>query len=377
MKITIDARLYGHEHAGIGRYVENLIKGLFKKDSINQYHLIFNSKAKIPNLPKNFTSHTTSARHYTLSEQTDFLKLLNSINSDLTHFPHFNVPILYSKPYIVTIHDLLWHEKKGLNVTTLSPIKYLLKYFGYRFTVRNAVKRSQKILVPTNVVKTSLFKYFNLDQKKIIITNEAADPIFSQNVSQEKAAKVSQKYHLKQPFIIYTGSLYPHKNVNTLISSLKYITPDIKLVIASARNVFQQKTHNFTASQNLSKRVKFLGYVPDSDLTALYHQALALVLPSVSEGFGLTGLEAMAAGLPVICSDSKVLKEIYQDVPIYVNSTSEEKLANAITMLHKDKKLQKQKSKLGIKHSQKFSWDNTVDKTLSTYNQFASARQAI
>ena len=88
--------------------------------------------------------------------------------------------------------------------------------------------------------------------------------------------------------------------------------PNFQLAIVSSRSVFSLKTQKFVSKEKLSSQVKFLGFVPDKKLVSLYHNATALVQPSQSEGFGLTGIEAFAAGLPVICSPNPVLKEVYR-----------------------------------------------------------------
>src|SRR5690606_31841366 len=102
------------------------------------------------------------------------------INCDLFHFPHFNVPFLYRRPFVVTIHDLLWHEKIGFQATTLSPLKYLAKYFGYRAIINHAARHAKHILAPSQHVKSNLQTTFNLDPAQITVTYEAATDTFFQ-----------------------------------------------------------------------------------------------------------------------------------------------------------------------------------------------------
>lgn len=371
MKIGIDARLYGLKHAGIGRYTQNLIGELAKIDKKNEYTLFVTNPKDIDQLPNNFKLIKANIRHYTFAEQTKFLSLLNSQKLDFVHFTHFNVPIFYSKPFMVTIHDLLWHKKIGGNVTTLSPIIYALKYLGYRATVRNAVFRSKKIITPTYVVSKSIQKHFKLSDKKFVVTHEAADQIFSTKPPVSFVDQVITKFGLVNPYIIYTGSLYPHKNVDTLIQSLKYLPANLNLVIVSSRNIFTTKTEDFARSKGLSSRVKFLGYQTDKTLVALYQKAEALVLPSLSEGFGLTGLEAMTAGLPVVCSQHSVLTEIYGEAPIYSDTTNPERLAESINSIFKNKKLANIHKNLGFEEAKKYSWKKMATKTLGVYNQLS------
>src|SRR3989344_9098948 len=154
MRIGIDARLYGLKHAGIGRYIMHLVEELQQLDTTNKYVLFLRSdNYSTLKLPARWTKVIADIRHYTLAEQTTMPQIIRSAKVDLMHFPHFNVPLLYRGPFIVTIHDLLWHDFKGLKVTTLNPVMYLIKYGGYRLIVNSALDRSRHILVPSFWVK--------------------------------------------------------------------------------------------------------------------------------------------------------------------------------------------------------------------------------
>lgn len=368
MRIAIDARLYGLDHAGIGRYTQNLIAELAKTDHRNHYFLFVRDPRSIDKLPKNFTPIKANINHYTLAEQTSFLSLLNRHQFDLIHFTHFNVPLFFQRPFIVTIHDLLWHEKIGLSATTLNPAKYLIKYLGYRLVVRNAVTRSRHIITPTTAVKSNIHQHFGTDLDKISVTYEAADRVYSHPDPAPKT--LLEKYHLTTPFIIYTGSLYPHKNVDTLIKSLHHL-PHINLAIVSARNIFHDRTKHLVASLGLSERVTFTGFVPDSDLASLYTKALALVQPSQSEGFGLTGIEAMATGLPVVCSPNSVMKEVYGTSALYTNTSNSQRLAASISKLANTPSLRQKYATRGRRQASVYSWDQLARDTLAIYQQHA------
>lgn len=365
-RIVIDARLYGLHHTGIGRYVQNLVHQLFSLDSYNEYHLLVADPSLITDYPHNFHLIQASIPHYSLQEQYQIPQIINPLHPDLIHYPHFNVPFRSPQPFIVTIHDLLWNEKIGLSATTLHPIQYLLKYSGYRMVIRHAVRQASRILVPTKYVAGRVQKSFNINPKKIQVTYEAADNVYFSHPLDRLA--ILNKFNLKKPYIIYAGSLYPHKNVNTLIKSLSFLD-DLTLVIVSARNVFAEKTKKFVRRYHLQNRVRFLGFVSDLDLVSLYHYALVLVQPSQSEGFGLTGLEAMASGCPVICTNSDVFQEVYQTNAIYTDTTSPAKLAAAIKKLSRNPANRQATSPKLIQFARTYSWKTLAQNTLSVYHQ--------
>lgn len=168
MKILIDARLYGLEHAGLGRYVMNLIHELSKIDRKNKYTLLLRSKYYMEvKLPANWTKVEADIKHYSLKEQIEIPKIIKNFSPDLVHFPHFNVPLFYRGNYIVTIHDMLMHKFLGLSATTLPALFYFVKQAAYRIVFANAVRGALKIIVPSKAVKDELMEAFLIKKEKI------------------------------------------------------------------------------------------------------------------------------------------------------------------------------------------------------------------
>ncbi len=374
MKIGIDARLYGLKHAGIGRYVMHLVEELKRLDTTNQYILFLRQDVYHQlNLPPNWHKVLADVHHYTLAEQIYLPKLIKSSQVDLIHFPHFNVPLLYPGPFIVTIHDLLWHEVRGLRVTTLNPLIYLLKYGGYRLVVAHALTKAAHILVPSHWVRQELEVRFNLPSHKVSVTYEGIATAFSQPVNSQTAVNLLSHFKITPPFVVYTGSTYPHKNLRVLlqaISQLKQQKVNLKLVIVSARSVFLNELKAFVHRLKLDSQVIFTGFIADSELRLLYSQAAALVHPSLSEGFGLIGLEAMAAGLSVVASQAGSLPEIYQDAALYFDPQSVADLTAKLQAVLTDQTLVKNLQAKGRQLAQTYSWTTTAQKTLQVYQKF-------
>jgi glycosyltransferase involved in cell wall biosynthesis len=353
-KIVIDARLSGLEHAGIGRYTEMLIQHFGKFE-------IRNSKFEIITINPNI-------KHYTLAEQLQMPGILEKENPDLVHFPHFNVPLFYNKPFVVTIHDLLWHEQVGTTATTLPVWVYWLKYLAYRLVLKHAVLKSKAIIVPSGWVKKKIVDRFPAVASKIKVVYEGVSEAFrglSSGISRGQSSP--DKYGVKPgEYIIYTGSLYPHKNVNIILDILPQF-PELKLIVACARNIFWEKFKQEIEKRSLQSRVVLAGFVPDDELAVLYKNALAFVFPSKSEGFGLPGLEAMASGCPVISSNAGSLPEIYGDAALYFTPENETELIGEIRGIMGNQGLRKKLIELGKERSQMFSWDKMVKETVEVY----------
>lgn len=356
MRIGIDARMLGAPHAGIGRYVENLVKELGKSNDLKL--VLF--KDNIP--------------HYSLAEQFLMPGIIKKAEVDLVHFPHFNVPVFYSGKYVVTIHDLIKHTSRGLETTTRTPWLYWLKYLGYRFVFRQAVKRAAKILVPSQSVKEELVKVYNLPEEKIVVTYEGVGEKFQKlEIGNQESVKILDKYGIRKPFVIYTGSVYPHKNIERLIQSIKLLNQlPITLVISCARNIFWERLRQKIQELGAEEFVNLVGFVPDEELAILYTQAEAFVFPTLSEGFGLPGLEAMACGCPVVCSDIAVLHEIYGEAAVYFNPLNVEDIAEKIKNVIRDTEIRKMLIKKGFEQVKKYSWTKMAKETLKMYNDVTS-----
>lgn len=173
MKILIDGRLYGLENAGLGRYLMGLIDELSILDRKNEYVILLRKKYYDGlNLPDNWKKILADFRHYSFAEQIKIPGLIKRENPDITHFPHFNVPLLYRGKYIVTIHDMLMHKFNGLSATTLSGPLYFFKQLVYRFVFAVAVTGAMKIIVPSNAVKDDLLSHYKIESRKIEVVYE-------------------------------------------------------------------------------------------------------------------------------------------------------------------------------------------------------------
>lgn len=373
--------MFGLKHAGIGRYVENLVEELLKQDKENEYVLFVRNEEseEIENLKiKNYELKIVEANidHYSLNEQVLLPRIIKKQNVDLMHFPHFNVPVFYKGKYVVTIHDLIKHSSRGAATTTRSSWLYWLKYLGYRFVFNRAVKRAEKIITPSQFVKDEIIKEYNINPEKIIVAYEGVGNSIKNQVLSVKGEneKILKEYNIKKPFLLYVGSVYPHKNIERLIESVKTLVDSynqsLTLVIVCARNVFSERLHTKIVQMGAQDFVNFAGFVPDDDLSILYKEAEVFAFPTLSEGFGLPGLEAMSAGCPVVCSDIAVLKEVYGEAAIYFDPLSKEDMAKEITEVISDRDKREHLIEKGKRQAEKYSWSKMAREILKVYSSF-------
>jgi len=371
MRIGIDARLYGNKHTGIGRYTQNLIQNLTRLKTKHQF-VVFGDSELEKDIAKstNFSFVKYDSRIYTFQEQIFGTAIFLKQKLDLLHIPHFNAPILYPKPVILTVHDLIKHDSTGSETTTLPTYQYKVKKSAYHFAVSVNLKKARAIITPSKYWQHEIAYRFKINKSKIYVTYEAVDKGFVRPKFKSDP-NILKSFALQKPFIIYTGNLYPHKNLNFLISVINHFNTthehQLMLAIVSARSDFKKKYLN-------TNYIRFLGFVSDSDLLSLYSQAICLVQPSLIEGFGLTGLEAMATGLPVLSSNATCLPEIYSSAALYFDPHKQHELINCLEKVMTEPKLRKNLVQKGLNHVKHFSWYKTAKQTLKIYESCLNIR---
>ncbi|MFC1711449.1 glycosyltransferase family 4 protein [Patescibacteria group bacterium] len=378
MKILIDCRFWGPEHTGLGRYTKNLVLNLLNIDKKNVYYLLLNrSNTSLPELTnKKAEIISINIPHYSLHEQIQIPKILSKINPDLVHFPHFNVPLMYKGKFVVTIHDLIKHESKGMETTTRSPFLYYLKYLSYKQIFKKAVYGSEKIITPTKAIKKQLSTYYPKIDKKTKSIYEGVAKKLGKTVKASPPSKILKEFNLDSPYLLYVGNIYPHKNIRRLILALKLLNKSelgkknkhLKLVVISSRDVFWQRLFQTVKEFQAESFVVLPGFVKDNDLKMFYQHARSFINPSLMEGFGLPGLEAMSLGCPVVCSNIPVFKEVYGSAALYFNPESMDDIKRKILKMY-NLSLQERKKlhSVGLLQAKKYSWVKCAQETLKVY----------
>lgn len=378
MKIGIDARFWNE--SGVGRYIRNLVIELAKIDKKNEYVLfvrdkdlsgIKNAVSKI-NHDKQWSFVSTDIHWHSFNEQIKLPQILNKENLDLMHFPYFSVPVLYSGPFVITIHDLILHHYSTGEATTKNPAIYHIKRLAYKLIIKHAALKAKKIITVSEASKTEISQHLKANSDKISVIYEGIDAQLSQK------AKNSTIYpNLPKSYFLHVGNLYPHKNMDIVLECFKEIKEqgvgDVYLVIAGKEDYFYKKFRQSADAFNLSENVKFLGEVSDNVLYNLYKNAHAYISPSLMEGFDLPVVEAMAQGCLVVVSDIPVHREICQDAAIYFSLKSKKDLiAKILEIVKSDKKKFNSQTKQTTAFAAGFSWTKMAEKTLKIYESSLS-----
>jgi glycosyltransferase involved in cell wall biosynthesis len=355
--IVIDARVI---NSSTGRYVERLLTYLEKIDKTNEYTVLVPSVDLNYWKPskKNFKVIAADFKNYSFSEQFAFRRLLKSLNADLVHFCMPQQPILYHKKKVTTVHDLI------LLNTYNSDKNWFIYHFKQtvgRFVFKSLGRHSAAIITPSQYTKRGFTKYAHIPDSKVHVIYNAADKVHAK----------PRTYKLPfDKYLLYVGSQSDYKNIECLIAAhqrvREHFDKDLGLVLVGRKSYYTEKHEAYT-NRIGAEKVVFAGFLPDDQLAYLYKNCSAYVFPSLMEGFGLPGLEAMQLGAPVISSYATCLPEIYANAAIYFNPTDVDDMAEKVISVLSDPKLAKDLSKRGEQRVQDFSWENCARETHQVY----------
>lgn len=369
--IGIDCRMYSSRFTGIGRYVYELTSNLFKIDDKNHYVLFFNDPEFDAFTPPNerVTKVRANAPHYSLAEQTKLLFQLRKQKLDLMHFTHFNAPILFKHPSIVTIHDLTLSFYPGKKMT--SP---LFRY-AYKKTISSAVKNAKKLIAVSKNTKKDMENILETDPAKVHVIYEGVNANFRPIEDETYKMKLKEKLGIADPFLLYTGVWRTHKNLQNLIKAFailkkEYGYPGHLVITGKHDPTYAPEIFKLTSDLRLTEEIIFTGMVEELELIALYSAAQVYVFPSLYEGFGLPPLEAMQCGTPVAASNASCVPEICgEDNALFFNPKDPRDMADKIFTITSETTLRDRLIERGFQRVKQFSWEKMAKETLALYNE--------
>lgn len=281
---------------------------------------------------------------YTLSELFSFTKPLEKIDADLFFTPHYTLPFNLPCPSVVTIHDLI-HLRR--------PVKFRILGRVYaRFVMGRACRNSSVVLTDSDHSKDDISRTFPIRSGKLRVVNPGVDRDVFKIYPQEEVDCFRKKELLPERFVLYTGALKRHKNPMALVeiaNNLKF-----PVVIASRdRMVFER---DLLPSVTIKDLVRLIDSIAAEDMALLYNAARVFVYPSLYEGFGLPPLEAMACGLPVVCSNAASLPEVTGDSAMMFSPKDPDNMLAKIDDCWNDERIRGRLRKSGLERARLFDW---------------------
>ncbi len=273
------------------------------------------------------------------------------------------IPLVSSTRDVVTIHDILFETHPDLFEGAFSERSKAL--------IRRSARRARLVLTVSEFSRSALIERYELSPDKVVVTPNGVDRQVFRPFPADSTG-VRERHGLDGPFLLAVGRIEPRKNLVRLIRAFsrarERLSGGVRLVVVGqedfrSRDVFQE------AARQPEGSIVFLGAVPDADLPALYNQAEALAYPSLTEGFGIPLLEAMACGTPVLAARRGALPEVGGDAVLWIEPEDEEAIARGIERILSDSELRRRLRGAGPSRARLFDWSDTAKRTLQAYHQ--------
>lgn len=367
MRIGIDARLVYYRRAGISQYTLSLLQELATLDQDDEFIILQSRKDKsiLVNRPNFYKSPLWTPPHHRLEQLILPLEIATRALNVL-HSPDFIPPFRRNCRSVITIHDLNFL----LYPDFLTPES--ARYYGQ---IDQAVRNCDHIIAVSESTKRDIIRLTGAAESKITVVYEAASPIYQPLREEEFLQAVRARLGIPNDFILFVSTIEPRKNVPTLLRAYKQLLDnyhaEVNLVLAGEKGWLADEVFSLIEELGIQERVCFLGHVSPEDLQGLYNAARMLVHPALYEGFGLTTLEAMACGTPVIASNTSSLPEVVGDAALLVEPKDVDGMTVAMWRLLTDDALWQQLADKGIKRARRFSWRKAALETLDIYHRLA------
>jgi glycosyltransferase involved in cell wall biosynthesis len=377
MRIAIDIRKINE--FGVGTYIWNLVRNLSAIDCQNEYLLVGSHRNfhELGPLPDNFKQMYQAEDESHWRHHVTIPFALKRQNVDVVHVPHHEAPFFNPSKLVVTMHDC---------VHLLFPHEDSSKFRNYRhyLQTKRVVETAKHVLAVSRSTKEDLINIFELPESKISVVHNALDERFAFSHTTEERKHVLERYQLKEPFVLYSGKIRPHKNLHRLIEAFAVLKSELmedekyktlKLIIIGDELSKHQYLRLTVIRSGAQQDVRFFGFVPYPILRVFYQSAALFAFPSLYEGFGLPPLEAMANRTPVVASNTSSLPEVLGDAGILVNPENVFDIARGMKLILSDDVLRQKLVQKGIEQVAKFSWKLAAQNVLNTYDLVASGRR--
>jgi glycosyltransferase involved in cell wall biosynthesis len=378
MRIAFNAQLLVEPRTGTGRYVYNLLSALGRLDLSTEYHILAAQPLpERPETPPTMSWETISVGGFgakrpgvekLIWEQRAFPRAARALKADLMHIPYFAPPLrTFGIPTIVTILDVIPQRLPAYRASASQQ--------AYAQLVAGASRHATAVIAISNHCKQDIIETLHIPADRIFVTYLAPDPRLrpaAPNAQQE----LRHKFGLKGPFVLNVGGIDVRKNTAGLIEAFAEVyrqlgNPDLRLfIVASPAQIGTSVI--FPDWRPLAKRLGVVDQImctslDEADLATIYSAADCFAFTSLYEGFGLTPLEAMACGAPVVCSDKTSLPEVVGDAALLVDPLDTRALSSAMLHVLTSPKTAQELRARGLARAQTFTWERAAAETSAIY----------
>jgi glycosyltransferase involved in cell wall biosynthesis len=380
MHIGFDAKRAYHNRTGLGYYSRTLINLLLKYYPQNEYSL-FNPKPStlfsFPAVAKEVRPTSVVDKLFSSAWRSSWVKKdLLSCGVQLYHGLSHEIPVGIDRTSVrsvVTIHDLIHERYPG----QYNPIDVRIYHRKFLYACRHA----DRIVAISQQTKKDVVQFYKVPEEKVEVCYQSCDPAFSIMASEEEKEQSRAKYGLPERFFLYVGSVIERKNLLSICKALKILKPamNIPLVVIGEGGRYKRQVKEYIASNGLEKQVIFLldkeevrsdaEFRTAKAFATIYQSALAMVYPSMFEGFGAPVLEALWSRLPVITSRLSCLPEVGGDAALYIDPMNANELAASMMRILEEPALVSSMKEKGVIHASKSAPELYVRHMMEIYQR--------
>ncbi len=371
MRIGIDASyLLTPQKSGVEMYTLNLVRALLRLEERPRLYLYGAGPSPGPDTEGLWRAagRTRLSARTRLWLRMRIPALMGLDRIGVAHFPGGLLPTTVPAPSVITFYDF---------AALAYPELYDPRERSYYDTIiPRSAQRASAVIAISERTKADAVRAFGLDEDKVVVTPLGVDPQF--RPVPDAAQLVRDRYGVGPGYILgCVGSGHPRKNLKAVVSAFELMPgAGVDLVIVGSVQRDQEACALIEASPR-RERIHALGYVPETDLPAIYSAAGALCFPSLFEGFGLPVLEAMACGTPVVCSAAGALGEVAGDAAMVVEPENRPRIAEALECVLTDERARSDLAQRGLAQARRYTWDRTARLTLEAYHRAAGERGAV
>lgn len=379
VRIYLDVAAAVHRRAGLGRYAESLARALVAHDP-TRFALFYNrGGGEVHPLVGLEELPTRTVRAgYKPWRLAVWLGQLAGLGFDrllpgaqLYHATEHLLMPLRHVPTVLTVHDLIFrllpqHHKR-------------LNFWYLNATMPLYCRRAGAIIAVSEATKRDLMRLYGVEKSRITVVHEAAAPHFAPP-SADQVERVRIRYSLPDRYMLRVGTIEPRKNLERLLEAMHQLRKGGEvpsLVIVGSKGWLYQGFFRRLDELALGDLVHLPGYIPDADLAAVYGGATLAVEPSLYEGFGLPVLEAMACGVPVVCSRTSSLPEVGGEAARYFDPCDVSSMAHVILTVWRDAVLRDAMRQAGLARATRFSWERAAQETMTVYQSVLAAAEVL
>lgn len=378
MRIAFNATSLLSPLTGIGHYCQQLAMGLSNHADVEAdffYGAVWDKQVRHTPLPgaaglipwvRSHVPYSYALRRWV--QNSRFSQHTQEKAFDLYHEPNI-LPLPFGGPTVITVHDLSWIRYPQAHPP--ERVRAMNTYF------EPALSRASLILTDSEFVKTELIDVFGVDPVRIRPVLLGVDALFHPRSVVETRSVLSALGLVHQQYLLAVGTLEPRKNLALALRAFMLLPPRLRkqfpLVLVGMKGWNTSELERQLAPLVAAGEVRQLGYLPRGDLAAVIAGAVALVYPSIYEGFGLPPLEAMACGVPAITSNVSSIPEVVGDTGLMVHPQDTQGLAQAMQLLVEAPEVRQGLAQKALARSAQFTWAHCVDQTIDAYRRVLSS----